>query len=108
MKKELVFLNRSGAELFRGETDSKKELVAETFRMHGYPWQESDPYEGSYHRWVPDHPDYSQHMNALLYARERALQKGEKVEAEALRRDLIKLGVMIQDEEKRQYVRMVS
>src|SRR5699024_1265426 len=106
--KHLVLLNSKGIERFRGQLELKKELVMEAFERHGYPWNDKDPFENQYQRWVVDHPDYSPHVNSLLSARERALKSGESEEAKVLRKDLAIIGVVIRDEEKRQYVRIVK
>ncbi|OZU87538.1 50S ribosomal protein L29 [Virgibacillus indicus] len=105
--KDLVFLGTEGNELFRGQPESKKELISEAFRQHRYPWKEKDPFENQYQRWVADHPDFSPHVNALLSTRERALKNEEKEEAKTLRKDLVDNGIVIRDEDKRQYVRIV-
>ncbi len=106
--KQLVLLGTDGVELYRGQLDSKKGLTAEAFKQHRYPWVEQDPFENQYFRWVVDHPDFSRHVNTLLYARERALKNDKQEEATALRKDLINLGVVVRDEDKRQYVRSVQ
>lgn len=104
--KELVIQGTDGSELFRGEHESKKELLSEAFQYNGYSWSETDPFLDQYQRWVADHPDFPSHVNALLAARERALEKDELEEATILRKDLADLSVVIRDKDKRQYVRM--
>lgn len=106
--KELVFLGSGGNELFRGQPESKPAALAEAFGRHLYPWQDKDPFGDQYQRWVPDHPDFPPHVNALLSAREQALKDEESEEAAVLRKDLAAQSVVIRDEEKRQYVRMVG
>lgn len=103
--KDLILLSTEGNELFRGQTESKKELVSEAFRQHGYPWKDKDPFENQYQRWVVDHPDFQPRVNALLSAREEALKNEEIEEAKVLREDLAEQGVVIRDEANRQYVR---
>lgn len=105
--KHLIILGIDQNELYREQIDSKKAHVAEAFKNHGYHWTEEDPFKDQYQRWVEDHPDFPSHVNALLLARERAIQNNNHDEAKILRKDLAKLGVVIQDEEKRQYVRMI-
>src|SRR5699024_787981 len=56
--KDLVFLSTDGNELFRGHPESKKELVPKAFKQHRYPWEDKDPYENQYQRWVADHPAF--------------------------------------------------
>jgi uncharacterized membrane protein YgaE (UPF0421/DUF939 family) len=104
--KDLVFLNIAGNELFRGQPESKKELISEAFRQYRYPWKKMDPFKNQYQRWVDDHPDFPPHVNALLSAREQALKKEETEEAKVLRKDLTDHGVVIRDEDKRQYIRI--
>lgn len=105
--KDLVVLSAEGNELFRGQAESKKVLVSEALRQHRYPWKDKDPFENQYQRWVADHPDFPPQTNALLSARERALKNEEIEEAKVLREDLADHGVVIRDEDKRQYVRIV-
>lgn len=83
-------------------------MIADAFIHHGYPWAEKDPFEKQYQRWIADHPDFPSHVNTLLAARERALKNDELEETHILRNDLAKLGVVIRDEDKRQYVRIVK
>lgn len=105
--KQLVLLGKEGMELFRGEIEEKKDIMEEAFKQHGYPWKAEDPFKTDYQRWVVNHPDVPSHVNTLLSARERALKNDQKAEAEALRKDLAQLGVIIRDEEKRQYIRII-
>lgn len=107
-KKKLIILDSEGRELFRGVSDSKASQIAEAFLNHRYPWQEKDPFDDQYMRWVENLPGFSQHANALLNARERAIKDDNEEEAAVLRKDLAKLGVVIRDDDKRQYVRIVE
>jgi len=107
-EKQLILFGVDGIELYRGQPEAKKESVADGFRYHDYPWVEEDPYENKYQRWVANHPDMPSHINTLLEAREHALQKDEEEEAQILRDDLAKLGVVIRDEDKHQYIRTVK
>jgi len=106
--KHLTILGADGVELYREESEPKKDVVAEAFAHHNYPWVDKDPFENQYLRWVENYPDFPSHVNTLLSAREKAFKNDEAAEAEVLRRDLAKLGVVIRDEDKRQYVRIVS
>jgi len=106
--KDLVVLDHKGTELYREQLESKRALAESAFKHHGYKWADEDPFKNEYQRWVADHPDFPSHINTLLLARERALLDNKHEEAKILRKDLAKLGVVIQDEDKRQYVRMVS
>lgn len=104
--KEIVFLGNHGQELYRRETDNKKQAIAEAFQQHFFPWKDEDPYANQYHRWVPDHPDFPAAVNTLLAARERVIQEGNEKEIDILRRDLAAEGVVIRDQDGHQYVRL--
>lgn len=107
-KKELVILGSCSIELYREELDVKKEKAKEAFHYYRYPWHDEDPYKDHYERWVPDHPDFSEKINALLDARAKALEEDERDDAKQLRKDLAKLGVIIKDEKNAQYVRLAK
>jgi len=81
---------------------------AAAFRKHGYPWSDDgDPHRDQYRRWVPDMPDLPASANALLKARELALQKKDKTDAEDLRKELARLGYVVREEGTRQYWRKI-
>lgn len=110
--KQLVMIGMSGHELARENSDeSTKRLTsdfAEVFRKHGYPWvSEGDPYKDDYRRWVLDTPDMSAAANAVMKAREIALQKKTTMDIQDLRKELVKMGYIIRDEGTRQYWRRV-
>ncbi|KZE84440.1 hypothetical protein AV654_00605 [Paenibacillus elgii] len=104
--KQLVILGNAGEELARETYEWASERIAGALTEHGYPWSPSgDPYQEQFRRWVLDTPDLPLAVNALLKAREIALQKKEKGEAKELRREVSKLGFVVKDEETRQYWR---
>ncbi|MGY0692690.1 YqeB family protein [Virgibacillus sp. FSP13] len=105
--KQLVILGKSGYELFRETSDESSTKVMSAFKRYGYPCSDEDPFKNEYRRWVLDTPDVSPSANALLKAREIALQKKEEKEIKDLRTELAKLGYIIRDEETRQYWREV-
>ncbi|MFD2211934.1 hypothetical protein ACFSMW_19695 [Virgibacillus halophilus] len=105
-KKQIVFLGTKSNELYRGILETKVDKAHEAFHRYQYPWCEKDPFEGQYQRWVLGHPDFPENVNTLLHARERALKEDEEKDAKHLREDLAKLGAIIKDEKKAQYVRM--
>ncbi|WP_066188006.1 MULTISPECIES: YqeB family protein [Gracilibacillus] len=107
-RKEIVFLGGQGQELYRGESEAKVTAIEKAMQDHRFPWQRNDPYAGHYQRWVADHPDFSSAINALLSAREKALQADDSKEANTLRKDLAAEGIVIHDEDKRQYVRIAG
>lgn len=105
--KQLVLLGHDTGELVRrgGDLPSEERLVA-AFQSHGYPWlADGDPYQEDFRRWVEGHPDLSAAAHAILKARARAVEKGDADDAEELRVELAKLGVVVRDEKKRQYWR---
>lgn len=105
--KQIVLLGRSTDELAREKSDLDATRLTEAFRAHGYPWlAEGDPYRHEYRRWVPGLPELPTGADALLKARERALRKGENQDVVELRTELAQLGVVVRDEEKRQYWRL--
>ncbi|MGW0435986.1 YqeB family protein [Micromonospora sp. NPDC003197] len=105
--KHLVLLGRSTDELAREKSDLDAARLTNAFRAHGYPWlAEGDPYRNDYRRWVPGLPELPAGADALLKARDRALRNGENRDAVELRTELAQLGVVVRDEEKRQYWRL--
>jgi cysteinyl-tRNA synthetase len=80
--------------------------MVQGFRKHDYPWlTEGDPHKDKYQRWVPDMPDLSAAAHALLKAREKTLEEKNTVDIKELRSELAKLGIVVRDEETRQYWR---
>jgi len=105
--KELVFLGREGQELAREKYEWASERIVDALMAHGYSWSPGgDPYKGQYHRWVQDTPDLHPTVNALLKARENTLKNKNGREARELRSEVAKHGVVVRDEETRQYWRM--
>lgn len=108
-EKQLVILGKSGYELAREKIDESPKMVVYGFKRHGYSWSsEGDPFKYEYRRWVPDTPDISTTANALMRAREIALQKKDVKDIKDLRNELIKLGYIVREEEARQYWRKVQ
>jgi hypothetical protein len=84
-----------------------KEIPA-AFRAHGYPWSDAgDPYADRFRRWVDDEPELPPAVNALLRARSKAFDEGDKGKADLreLRAEVAKLGYMVKDKDKKQYWR---
>ncbi len=107
--KHLVLQGIASDELTRQHTDRDVDQLRDAFVEHGYPWHDDgDPHRGDFHRWVEDTPELSGAVNAVLKARERALDKGDKADSADLRKELSKLGIVVRDEGKRQYWRRVS
>ncbi|MFC4910357.1 hypothetical protein [Actinomadura gamaensis] len=112
--KRLVVLGADGREL---AVESKNEgadlpdasLLAAGFRAHGYPWlPDGDPHKDEYMRWVEDVPGLPPAGNALLKARAKALDKGDEKEIAELRGELARLGVVVRDDGKRQWWRVID
>ncbi|WP_406075363.1 hypothetical protein [Micromonospora sp. NBC_01638] len=102
----LVLLDGDGAELVRESTDLPATQLAAAFRTHGWGWADDDPHRSAYRLWVPKLPGLPAGADALLQARERAVRKDRHDDARELRRELSLLGVVLRDEEKRQYWRL--
>ncbi|TDC72785.1 YqeB family protein [Streptomyces hainanensis] len=103
--KRLVILDRESRQLLRDTSEEKPADVARAFAAHGYPWAEADPYAELYRRWVPGTPEVPGAVNALLKAREVALEKKASADIAELREEVEKLGFAVRDEATRQYWR---
>jgi hypothetical protein len=106
--KQLVLLGRSGEELAREASDLDADRLQAAFLARGYPWRaDGDPYKHEYRLWVEGMPDLPAGADALLKARARALGKGDdgKDDAAELRAELARLGIVVREENKRQYWR---
>jgi hypothetical protein len=64
-----------------------------------------DPRKDEYRRWVEDLPDLPAGANAILKARARALDRGDKEDAAQLRQELGKLGIVVREESKHRFWR---
>ncbi|MEH1027150.1 YqeB family protein [Micromonospora profundi] len=104
----LVLLDADGAELARESTDLPAGRLAAAFREHGWGWADDDPHRAAYRLWVPDLPGLPDGADALLRARERAIGKDRHDDARELRRELGALGVVLRDEDERQYWRLTG
>ncbi|MFF5519284.1 YqeB family protein [Streptomyces coeruleorubidus] len=104
--KQLVVLAPDGMELAREHSGLPWQRLADTLAEYGYRWAEEDPYRAEFHRWVPGTPGLPEGADALLRARAKALKSDDDAkDARELRRELLRLGVVVRDEEKRQYWR---
>lgn len=74
-------------------------------RNHGYPWTDADPFVNDFQRWVPNMEELPAGADALLKARQQALEKRNDHDIAELRDELAKLGVFVKDTKKRQYLR---
>ncbi|WP_327352686.1 YqeB family protein [Streptomyces sp. NBC_01304] len=104
--KDLVLLGHEGEELAREDSDLADRRFREAFTRHGHAWADQDPHRDAYRRWVPGTPGLPAGADALLKARARVLDKGDAAtEARELRAELVRLGVFVRDEKKRQFWR---
>lgn len=106
--KALVLLDTAGGELARERSDLDVERLRAAFTGQGWPWADQDPHRGAYRRWVPGLPGLPAGADALLRARDRALSDSRDAEVRELHGELARLGVVVRDEGKRQYWRLVS
>jgi hypothetical protein len=104
----LVVLDAAGRELARVKSDQTRARLAAAFTEQGWPWRDGDPYADAYRRWVPGLPDLPAGADALLTAREKALRRDDGADAEALRTELSRLGLVVRDEHKHQHWRRTS
>ena len=100
----LVLLGRDGRELAREPSLVGWRRFAGLF---GAAWSAGDPYADSYRRWVPGLPDVPAEAEALLTARQKALDGRDADDARQLREELARLGLVLRDEKKRQHFRRV-
>lgn len=103
----LVLLGPDGGELTRQDCDLDGGSVAAAFARHRYTWAEEDPYRDDFRRWVPDAPGLPEGADAVLKARQKALDKDDPSERNLveLRAELARLGVVVKDEKRRPYWR---
>lgn len=104
--KHLVLQDAGDGELAREKSDLPPAALAAAFRAHGYPWRDADPHAADFRLWVEGLPDLPPGADPLLRARARVL--GKREEAAELRSELARIGVLVRDEKKRQYVRTRS
>lgn len=103
--KRLVLLDTAAGELAREKADLNPQRLREAFVVHGFPWTEEDPYSGEFRRWVEGTPGLPVGADALLRAREKALRDDDTRDAAELRTELARLGVVVREEQTRQYWR---
>ncbi|CAL9309249.1 hypothetical protein SUDANB51_03734 [Streptomyces sp. enrichment culture] len=107
--KHLVVLAPSGMELAREHCGLPWRRLADALTEHGHTWAREDPYRAQFRRWVPGTPGLPPGADALLRARAKARKDGDGAEeARELRGELLRLGVVVRDEDKRQFWRVVS
>ncbi|MFV2102885.1 hypothetical protein [Micromonospora sp. LOL_024] len=105
--KDLVLLGTDDGELVRQRGDVAVERLADAFREHGWPWVDADPHQTAYRRWVPGLPGLPAGADALVRARQNALEHDRGDEARELRAELARYGVVVRDDGKRQHFRLI-
>ncbi|MFE0252415.1 hypothetical protein [Streptomyces sp. NPDC059010] len=105
--KQLVLLGPDGMEIARENCGLPWQQLSDAFGGQGYRWSDEDPHREEFRRWVPGMPGLPEGADALLRARAAARKKdGNSEDVRELRRELLRLRVVVRDEEKRQYWRM--
>jgi hypothetical protein len=100
--KQLVLLGHATDELARegGDLPDARRLQA-AFLAHGFPWMPADPHQAEYRRWVEDLRELPAGADAIFRARARALDRDDKEDAEQLRQELGRLGIVVREEGER-------
>ncbi|GAA1683578.1 hypothetical protein GCM10009830_33530 [Glycomyces endophyticus] len=107
--KRLVVLGHRRQELAQVPFDLDREALAAALRRHGYgPMPDGDPYRGELKRWVPGADGLPPGADALLKARERALEKSNEGDLRELREELAAIDVVVRDRGKKQYWRLAD
>ncbi len=106
--KRLVLLGADGGELAGEKSDLPAGRLAAAFRSQGWPWTDGDPHRDAYRIWVPGLPGLPPGADALLTARQRALDRDRDGEARELRAELARSGVVVRDGDRRQYWRLTA
>lgn len=106
--KRMAVLGHRGEELVSVEFDLDREELRAAVERHGYRWSEADPFAGDYRRWVPDAEGLPAGANPVLKARQGAVKDGKAADAAELRAELGKLGVVVRDEDEKQYWRLAG
>lgn len=104
--KRLVLLGADDSELAGERSDLPAGRLGAAFRSQGWPWTDEDPHRDAYRRWVPGLPGLPVGADALLRARQRALDAGRDGEVKELRAELARCGVVVRDTGRRQYWRL--
>lgn len=104
----LVLLGSASEELAREKTGLSLDALQVAFASHGYSWHERDPYADSFTRWVDGASGLSQDANAILRARQIALDGGDSADQRELRTELARHRIVVRDGGKRQYWRPLT
>ena len=102
-RNQLVLLGSDTGELVRRPSELDVVALRAAFTRHGYPWRDGDPHADEYRRWVPGTEGLPPGANALMTAREK-----NSDDADELRAELARLGVIVRDEKRKQYWRLAE
>ncbi|MFG3339558.1 hypothetical protein [Glycomyces sp. NPDC048151] len=107
--KRIVVLGHRRQELANAEFDLDRDALAAALRKHGYRWlPDGDPYAADFKRWVPGADGLPDGANAVLKARQQALEKSNGSDLRELLDELAALGVVVHDRDKKQYWRLAD
>jgi hypothetical protein len=107
--KRVVVLGNRRQELANVEFDLDRDKLAAALRKHGYAWLPGgDPYAAEFKRWVPGADGLPKGANAVLKARQQALEKSNGGDLAELLDELDTLGVVVHDKDKKQYWRLAD
>ncbi|MFC3491091.1 YqeB family protein [Glycomyces rhizosphaerae] len=107
--KRVVVLGHRRQELANVEFDLDRDKLAAALRKHGYGWlPDGDPYAAEFKRWVPGADGLPQGANAVLKARQHALEKSNGDDSHELLAELADLAVVVHDKDKKQYWRLAD
>ncbi|MGO1509545.1 MAG: YqeB family protein [Actinomycetaceae bacterium] len=94
---DLVVLGRGGVELARVPQRLSSGPLLRALAEHGYPApRDDDPHAAAFATWTPG-DDLDEAAERLLTARAAAVRAGQHGDAELLRRQLARRGVMVRD-----------
>lgn len=105
--KDLVVIGHDGYELFRYEKELSTKTIKEELGEWGYLFKDGNPYKEQFKKWVPGLTDLSLEANALLKARDVALENDDSEEALQIVFELWKLHVSVKEIKSKQYYRVV-
>lgn len=96
-----------GNELFRHKCMLDREELAAACAKYGLPWRnDGDPFADEFRRWVPDIAGLPPGADALFAARQAAIEEDDEDDIAQLRQELLKIGVIVRDSQKKQYWRL--
>lgn len=107
--KRVVVLGHRRQELASVEFDLDRDKLAAALRRYGYGWlPDGDPYAAEFKRWVPGADGLPRGANAVLKARQHALEKSNAGDLRELADELADLAVVVHDKDKKQYWRLAD